>query len=309
VGNTTVIGNFVGTTAAGTGADANGIGIVVVGANNIIGSATGTTPGAGCTGACNLISGNTHYGVDLSGAGATGNQILGSYVGTDAVGTGPVANGASGVHVNGAPANTIGGTTIGARNVLSGNSQRGILLDGAGANSNVIQGNFVGTNSAGTAALTNGASGIRIETANNLVGGTTGTTAGGPCTGACNVIAGNTLHGLRLVGAAANGNTVQGNFIGTDAGRSSFVSNVMNGVFLDGAPSNMIGGTTLAARNVLSGNTLNGVEASAANSNQILGTMVVPTLPVAPNCITRRTASRSATARTSWLGARPAVVT
>jgi hypothetical protein len=270
----TVIGNFIGTNGAGTGADANGIGIRISGSSNTIGSATGTTPGGACTGACNLISGNTQHGIEISGTTATGNQIVGSFIGVNAAGTGPVANGGSGVRINGAPSNTIGGTTAGARNVLSGNTGRGILVEGAGANSNVIQGNFVGTNSPGDAALTNGLSGIRIETANNTVGGTTGTTAGGPCTGACNLISGNTLHGLRLVGAAATGNTVQGNFVGTDAAGTNFVANILNGVFLDASPSNTIGGTTVAARNILSGNTLSGVEASAANGNQILGNYV-----------------------------------
>ena len=48
-----------------------------------------------------------------------------------------------------------------------------------------VQGNFIGTNAAGTAALGNGAGGIDINS------GATGNTIGGTAAGAANVIAGN----------------------------------------------------------------------------------------------------------------------
>jgi hypothetical protein len=247
----------------------------VAGANNVIGGSLGTTPGGPCAGACNLISGNASHGVVLSEAGATANSVLGNFVGTNVQGTGAIANGGSGVHVSAAPGNTIGGTTAAGRNVLSGNAQRGILIDGAGANGNVVQGNFVGTNAAGTAILANDATGIRVDTANNRVGGTTGVTPGGPCTGACNLVSGNGIYGVRLTSATSTGNTVLGNFIGTNVAGTAAIANAQGGVLLDGAPTNTIGGVVASgAGNLISGNANNGILVDSADRNQILGNTI-----------------------------------
>ena len=74
---------------------------------------------------------------------------LGSYVGTDQAGTGrsrqrPARDLAR------RPGNTVGGTTAAARNVISGNGERGHRH--RPAPSNVVQGNYIGTTAAGTAA-------------------------------------------------------------------------------------------------------------------------------------------------------------
>ena len=54
---------------------------------------------------------------------------------------------------SGATGNTIGGTAAGAGNLISGNTGLGIELSSAPGN--LIQGNFIGTNAAGTTALGN----------------------------------------------------------------------------------------------------------------------------------------------------------
>ena len=71
-----------------------------------------------------------------------------------------------------------------------------------------MQGNLIGTNATGTAAVPN-ATGINIRTASNTIGGAT--------SGAGNVISGNTIGGIIITDAAGAQNTVQGNRIGTDA--------------------------------------------------------------------------------------------
>src|SRR5205814_1904684 len=78
----------------------------------------------------------------------SGNRVEGNYLGTDAAGTAGVPN-ASGVWIEGA-GNTVGGTTAGARNVISGNVRLGVVIDGPGASGNVVQGNYSGTDAAGT---------------------------------------------------------------------------------------------------------------------------------------------------------------
>ena len=54
------------------------------------------------------------------------------------------------------------------------------------------------------------------------------------------------------------GNRVEGNFIGTDPGGTGPVANGRSGVRVFG-PENVIGGDTLAARNVISGNAAEGI--------------------------------------------------
>ena len=195
-------------------------------------------PGAG-----NVISGNDYTGIYLSGVGASGNVIAGNLIGVDATGTMAVGNGYCGIDVSGSAANTIGGTATGARNVISGNSV-GVLLFGEGASSNVIEGNYIGTNAAGTAALGNGYYGVSIsDGASNTIGGT--------ATGAGNVISGNGSAGVVL---GSSGNLVQGNYIGTDATGTAALGNRAYGVDVTGGSGNTIGGTTAAARNVISSN-------------------------------------------------------
>ena len=62
--------------------------------------------------------------------------------------------------------NRIGGTTAAARNVVSGSAfASGITVVGAAGNT--IQGNYIGLNAAGTAAIPNQFDGIRLTNATN----------------------------------------------------------------------------------------------------------------------------------------------
>ncbi len=114
-----------------------------------------------------------------------GNVLEGNFIGTDATGTLARPN-PLGVLL-GSGNNRVGGTTAAARNVISGNNGDGIAID-ANANGNLVQGNYIGTNAAGTAAVANTQAGIRIFSATNTVGGS--------ATGAGNVISGNANGGV-----------------------------------------------------------------------------------------------------------------
>jgi hypothetical protein len=128
-----------------------GTGIYVSGTDNIIG---GADAGAG-----NVISNNAGSGIWFNGSAATGNVAAGNFVGTNAAGTAALGNQGPGVQIDGgASANTIGGIVSGAGNVISGNGANGsetsgIALGDAGTANNVIAGNLIGTNAAGTAAI------------------------------------------------------------------------------------------------------------------------------------------------------------
>jgi hypothetical protein len=112
---------------------------------------------------------------------------------------------------------------------------------------NVIQGNLIGTNGAGTVAWPNAGDGI------DVFGGAFDNTIG-----AGNVVSGNTLNGVDIEGNASSGNVVQGCFIGTDQSGLARLANQQRGVFIDGAPDNTVGGLTgvpgTRPGNVISGN-------------------------------------------------------
>jgi hypothetical protein len=121
-------------------------------------------------------------------------------------------------------------------------------LDGR-TGGNVIEGNFIGTNAAGTLALPNGAhaigaiiAGFGLTGGNNTIGGTT--------PAARNLISGNFGIGVLI---QFSGNVVQGNFIGIDVHGTVALGNTGAGVEVTDS-GNTVGGTTAAARNVISAN-------------------------------------------------------
>ncbi len=120
---------------------------------------------------------------------------------------------------------TGGGSTIKGL-VINSFPGDGIEITVAGGNT--IEGNFIGTNVAGTAKEGNN-KGVRIETAGNTIGGAT--------PAARNVISGN-AEGVLLSGASAMGNDVKGNLIGTNAAGTAALGNTLNqsqgGIYISG---------------------------------------------------------------------------
>ena len=142
-----------------------------------------------------------------------------------------------------------------------------MIID-AGSTSNVVAGDFIGTDRTGAASLSNGAEGVLIQ------GGATGNTVGGTVAAARNIISGNAVCGVYLMDQGTSGNLVEGDYIGTNAAGSAALPNLINGVdIVSGASGNTIGGTTTAARDIVSGNTYNGVVIASvgASSNTIEG--------------------------------------
>ena len=263
-GSNTIQGNFIGTTATGTAALRNAKDGIYL--NNVSGNLVGGTVPA----ARNVISGNGGIGVYLGGAGTTGNLVQGNYIGTDSSGSLAIPNADDGVTIDSAGGNTIGGTDAWAGNLISGNSQSGVGLKGNGSDNNVIQGNLIGTGVSGRAALGNTFSGITIYGGkSNLVGGT--------LTSARNIISANKLSGVYITTNSV-GNRVQGNFIGLDATGTNALGNATNGISINSASLNTVGGTTTAARNLISGNTKDGIVifGAAAAGNLILGNYIGP---------------------------------
>ena len=105
--------------------------------------------------------------------------------------------------------NRIGGTAAAARNVISGNDGRGVNFGSSGSD-NVVLGNYIGTDPAGTAAVPNTAAGV-------LLGNVGPQTVGGAESGAGNVISGNGGDGIFVSCTGSNGSVIQGNTIGLTA--------------------------------------------------------------------------------------------
>jgi hypothetical protein len=246
-----VLGNAIGVNIYDSAAVANGgNGIEVAGSNNTLGTSYAVAP--------NEISGNTGDGVLLD-SGSSDNQVLGNYIGTNHSGTAAVAN-KVGIEDAGNH-NTIGGSVLGARNVISGNSGDGILLD-SGATGETMQGNYIGLNYTAKTALANGSNGVEVQGSNNLIGGNSGFHYF-----VRNFISGNSGDGL-LIANGATGNVVQGNFIGLDVSGTNGVGNSI-GIEVAGN-SNTLGGASFGLGNVLSGNSSDGLRLDSLATNNLV---------------------------------------
>ena len=235
---TTIAGNFIGTDLTGLLRIPNQAGVIIGGGS------TFNTVGGTVAGSLNVISANVQKAVTLSDAGTNDNLVEGNFLGTDASGLHALGNGGAGVAiVSGAQYNTVGGTTAAARNILAASAGNGVIMGGTGVNNtstshNVVEGNFIGTDRTGTAALGEGIAGVNIEP-----GANTTPSAGRrpphaissrPAPSACTSAT-----------SAPAGNLVEGDYIGTDVTGTRALGNVSGGVFLiDGAADNTIGGTT-----------------------------------------------------------------
>jgi parallel beta-helix repeat protein len=250
-----VAGNWIGTDSTGNAPLANpGAGVAIS-----QGASSNTVTS-------NVISGNALAGVWISAS--SNNLVAGNLNGVGEDGTQVVANGDGVDLLGGATGNTIGGSVTAARNVISGNGGNGVAISAFGTDNNVVEGNYIGVNAGGYGPQGNGGYGVVIETgaSDNTVGGTT--------PGARNVISGNGASGVIISASGTTGNVVEGNYIGTDATGEYAVGNAIDGVDLaGGASSNVIGGTSPAARNVISANHYEGVwiTGSGTSSNLIEG--------------------------------------
>jgi len=192
---------------------------------------------------------SSNQGALITLAKIGGNVIQGNYLGTDPTGSTAAGNGEYGIYNNDTANNLIGGTLPGQANVISGSKtdpgSAGVFIFGAEATGNQIEGNLIGTNSRGTASIGNRV-GVEIEN------GASRNTIGGAFAGAGNLISGNSAEDV-LLSNSSSLTTVQGNLVGLNASGTAPLSINNLGVDVEYSNSNTIGGTTAAARNVISG--------------------------------------------------------
>ena len=277
-----VSGNYIGTDKNGNPAGLDGQpdtgdelgnlhGVVIV---NASGNQVGFPGGGG-----NLIAGNRGDGVVIAGGLAKDNWVMGNTIGGLKLGAGFGNN--TGVRITrlegeGSPSrNLIGGTTndfpqetLG--NIISANREDGIAIHN-GSTANEVIGNFIGTAADQPLVIGNGRDGVSIVEA-------PGNTVGGNTEAARNYIVNNGGNGVLIKAPSSTGNKVLGNYIGVALASASQPDqgNVGNGVLIDDAGANDIGGFTEGARNVISGNNLSGVRITgrAAILNVVAGNYI-----------------------------------
>jgi trimeric autotransporter adhesin len=280
VGGNVISGNLsmgvlVGGAATGSAIRGNTIGLGADGNTALGNVGSGIEVGAGSTqvgtnadgsndaAEVNTISANAE-GIRVLGSGTVGTLIRGNYIGTDTSGTLDRGNLGDGIIIqSSAGATTIGGTSATTRNIISGNSGRGIAADVASV---IIQGNYVGLDVTGTQDLGNDSYGIDIG-----VNGTNAT-IGGAGAGAGNVVSGNGNAGV-LFESGSSG-SIKGNRIGTNAAGNAVIAGNGAGVFL--ATSGVtVGGIAAGEANTISGaNTAGIIIAGAVGGDTVVGNSI-----------------------------------
>ena len=242
-----VIGNYIGLDASGSGLIPN------TGSGVLLGGGISNRVGGVGAGEANVLSGNVNAGVSIgSSTNVLFSIIQGNLIGTFPDGTTapPLASSQDrGVSVQGGSNTLIGGTAAAARNVISGNQFYGIVIELSALNC-TAQGNYIGVQSNGVVALSNGVNGVLI----------------GKCTNAVlqgNVISGNGNNGIQVQLSNTVGTVIQGNFIGTDTSGTVKLPNgtatAQAGIMIDGVDGVLIGGNVASAGNVIAFNAGRGI--------------------------------------------------
>lgn len=254
-----ILGNFLGTDAAGLVAFGNSSGVYV--GNN----GTSTIIGGSLPADRNIISSNKQGVAAVSGLPRV--QVIGNLIGTDKNGAGNLGN-LEGIHAGAesqikgnlvannlitginivGPNCVIGGEKPAERNVIILNGAQGIYL-AFQTNGTKVIGNSIGTDANGTLALGNKKYGILIDADENFIGG--------PTIAERNIISANVTSGIEIW-PNANKNFIRGNYIGTDASGNVALPN-LDGVSFGGGDQNAIGGTLKGEGNIISGNSRYGV--------------------------------------------------
>ena len=221
----------------------------------------------------NVIRGMALYSwdrqIEIVNAPATNNHIEGNIIGSNpslsvSQGKGPT-NQREGIRIEfGASYNIVGcgdynGDSFApctskaqinaARNIIAGNGNDGVHLQGDSVTYNRIIGNLIGLKGDGETMLPNQADAVDFESGvqNNWLGGET--------SGERNIISGNGSEGIEISHAATTQyNKVVGNYFGLNASGSRAIRNCGNGISIEDTPN-----YNAVYKNVIAGNYGSGV--------------------------------------------------
>ncbi|MDX2038441.1 MAG: PKD domain-containing protein [Isosphaeraceae bacterium] len=268
--STTIVANSIGLAADGLSPGGNEDGGITV--SN---GASGVTIGGSGVSGRNYVAANSGPGIVLVGASTGASLIRNTWIGVDRDGSNTLPNDGPGIFLaNSGDDVTIGGTVAGEGNLIGGNTQGGIRVDGSGIERTLIVGNSIGVRD--DIDLGNGFFGIRLIGARDTVIG--GDSTANPAVR--NFIAFNQGNGIQIEGDGADhaiGTSIQGNRIGTDETGTLLAPNNGHGIALvDRASSTTIGGTDPGRGNLISGNALAGVAfmSNLVSNNWVLGNRI-----------------------------------
>ncbi|MBI3135329.1 MAG: gliding motility-associated C-terminal domain-containing protein [Bacteroidetes bacterium] len=254
-----ILNNIIGLNATGDAALANSV-VGIIFQPGVSNTVQVGEPGAG-----NVISGQALFGSSGVSISGTVSQIFKSnIIGLDVTGTYAISN-YIGMSLNTSTNAIIGGDyTSGEGNTISGNTLTGILVDN-GCDATTIQGNRIGTDLAGTAAIANGLYGIEVRS-------TTLTEIGGSA-GFRNVISGNSNTGGAgiLLNGNGTGTSISGNLIGINATGNGAIPNY-DGIQVQGNHEAFIGGST--AQNYITASTNAGILENSTGTCTIDGNYI-----------------------------------
>jgi len=153
------------------------------------------------------------------------------------------------IEINGA--NVSNGTGLNFLASVNGGEVKGLLMTKwnnaillNGAQNMTIDGNFFGTNAAGTTTSSSTANGSAFFILNTA----TGNTIGGAAAAARNLISGGTTAGITLGNSGTANNVIQNNYIGTNAAGTAALQN-FTGISFNGAGANTIRGNVISGNN------------------------------------------------------------
>ena len=178
----------------------------------------------------------------------------------------------------GAGASVRGLTIAGGNSTVRGLVINRFTLDGiylVSFGGNIIEGNYIGTDATGTTDLGNSGSGVYVYSS-------TGNTIGGSSPGAGNLISGNDYNAIEWTTGRgvmlyqADGNSVIGNYIGTDHTGTVSIGNEREGVGISNCINNTVGGSGAGEGNLISGNSGVGVwiGGGGTTGNRVLGNLI-----------------------------------
>ena len=201
-----------------------------------------------------------------------GNTVAGNWFGLDASGTIRTPNSSSAIGVF-TSSNVVGGSTAADRNVISGSSSgisMGFYYAGAPEpHDNVVRGNWIGLNAAGTAVISN-TTGIAFTGDNHLIRD--------------NIVVGSGQDGILVsadasLGFAATGNVIQGNVVGLDPTGTTAMPN-QTGVRVHlNSRNTVVGGTAPGEGNTIAGNQFDGINVFNGPQDTVIAGNRIGTAP------------------------------
>ncbi len=255
------------------------------GVNNVIGD---VTPGEG-----NYLINNGTNGVQITGVGATGNEVIGNRIGTIGIGESP--NGTNGVLISGGANNNIVGGDVAEESNTIRNNPVGVAIEDPTSDQNIVRLNVIGAPNAAApigVVLRTGVSDNTVqENAINAVQtGVLIDNAPNNVIGTGNIIASITLggNGIIVTGVGSDANQINDNTIGgvtpnlgngvninagasnTQVSGNQISQNTGDGVFLTGVTGTVINNGNIIEDNTGSGITMNGATNTVIDGNGII---------------------------------------